>query len=231
VIRGVQYVHILVAEDDEHVADALADALRQHGHTVLWKADGVEVVEAAEEADIVLLDLNLPDLDGYEVCRRIRTTSTVPIIVLTARSEEIDRVMLLRAGADDYVVKPYGFRELLARIEAVTRRTTQAAPPAAASAPDSSGLEMGALSIDIRARKAFMAGQPLSLTAKEFDLLALLAAEGGAVLTREQLWDENWFGSTRTLDVHVGTLRNKLGDKRWIETVRGVGFRLTDPRG
>jgi DNA-binding response OmpR family regulator len=143
--------------------------------------------------------------------------------------------MLLQAGADDYVVKPYGFRELLARIEAVARRTTQAAPPAAASAPDSSGLEMGALSIDIRARKAFMAGQPLSLTAKEFDLLALLAAEGGAVLTREQLiesvWDENWFGSTRTLDVHVGTLRNKLGDKRWIETVRGVGFRLTDPRG
>lgn len=228
-------MRILVAEDDERVADALTDALRQHGHTALWKADGVGAVEAAEEADFVLLDLNLPELDGYEVCRRIRTASTVPIIVLTARSEEIDRVMLLQAGADDYVVKPYGFRELLARIEAVTRRTTQAAPAMPPPAPDGSVLEMGALSIDVRARKAFMAGRPLSLTAKEFDLLALMATERGAVLTREQLiervWDENWFGSTRTLDVHVGTLRNKLGDKRWIETVRGVGFRLTDPRG
>ncbi|MFC5636081.1 response regulator transcription factor [Streptomyces bullii] len=228
-------MRILVAEDDEHVADALSDALRQHGHTVVWEADGGKAVDAAEEADFILLDLGLPVLDGYEVCRRIRATSLVPIIALTARSEEIDRVMLLQAGADDYVVKPYGFRELLARIEAVTRRTGQAAPPAAAPAPDGTALEVGTLSIDVRSRKAFLAGLPLSLTAKEFDLLALLAAEGGAVLTREQLinrvWDENWFGSTRTLDVHVGTLRTKLGDRRWIETVRGVGFRLTDPRG
>jgi DNA-binding response OmpR family regulator len=231
----VDYVHILVAEDDEHVADALTDALRQHGHTVLWKADGGKAVDAAEEADFVLLDLGLPDLDGYEVCRRIRATSMVPIIAVTARSEEIDRVMLLQAGADDYVVKPYGFRELLARIEAVTRRTTHTATATAPPAADDSGLEMGALSIDVRARKAFVEGRPLPLTAKEFDLLALLAAECGAVLTREQLiervWDENWYGSTRTLDVHVGTLRTKLGDKRWIETVRGVGFRLTDPCG
>jgi len=223
-----------VAEDDEHVADALTDALRQHGHTVLWKSDGGDAVEAAEQADFVLLDLGLPDLDGYEVCRRIRATSTIPIIALTARSEEIDRVMLLQAGADDYVVKPYGFRELLARIEAVTRRTIQAVLPAGTSTPEEPPLTMGALTIDIRVRKASMAGGPLSLTAKEFDLLALLAAERGAVLTREQIiervWDENWFGSTRTLDVHVGTLRTKLGDKRWIETVRGVGFRLTDPR-
>lgn len=223
-----------MAEDDEHVADALTDALRQHGHTVLWKSDGGDAVEAAEQADFVLLDLGLPDLDGYEVCRRIRATSTIPIIALTARSEEIDRVMLLQAGADDYVVKPYGFRELLARIEAVTRRTIQAVLPAGTSTPEEPPLTMGALTIDIRVRKASMAGGPLSLTAKEFDLLALLAAERGAVLTREQIiervWDENWFGSTRTLDVHVGTLRTKLGDKRWIETVRGVGFRLTDPR-
>ncbi|WP_371663540.1 response regulator transcription factor [Streptomyces sp. NBC_00280] len=226
-------MRILVAEDDEHVADALTDALRQHGHTVLWRADGDKAVDAAQEVDFVLLDLGLPILDGYEVCRRIRTTSMVPIIALTARSEEIDRVMVLQAGADDYVVKPYGFRELLARIEAVMRRTTQATFPTASPEPDGSELETGALSIDVRARKAFLAGEPLSLTAKEFDLLALLATEHGAVLTREQIiervWDENWFGSTRTLDVHVGTLRTKLGDKRWIETVRGVGFRLTDP--
>lgn len=229
----MDYVRILVAEDDEHVADALTDALRQHGHTVLWRADGGKAVDAAEEVDFVLLDLGLPDLDGYEVCRRIRATSMVPIIALTARSEEIDRVMVLQAGADDYVVKPYGFRELLARIEAVMRRTRQAPLPTALPETDGSELETGALSIDVRARKAFLAGEPLSLTAKEFDLLALLAAEHGAVLTREQIiervWDENWFGSTRTLDVHVGTLRTKLGDKRWIETVRGVGFRLTDP--
>ncbi|MFG2466152.1 response regulator transcription factor [Streptomyces canus] len=222
-----------MAEDDEHVADALTDALRQHGHTVLWRADGDKAVDAAQEVDFVLLDLGLPTLDGYEVCRRIRATSMVPIIALTARSEEIDRVMVLQAGADDYVVKPYGFRELLARIEAVMRRTTQTMFPTASPELDGSELETGALSIDVRARKAFLAGEPLSLTAKEFDLLALLAVEQGAVLTREQIiervWDENWFGSTRTLDVHVGTLRTKLGDKRWIETVRGVGFRLTDP--
>ncbi|HEX8347897.1 MAG TPA: response regulator transcription factor [Actinoplanes sp.] len=227
-------MRILVAEDDEHVADALTDALRQHGHTVLWKADGGEAVEAAEETDFVLLDLGLPTLDGYEVCRRIRATSMIPIIALTARSEEIDRVMLLQAGADDYVVKPYGFRELLARIEAVMRRTTQTVTFTEPATPEVPALVIGALSIDVRVRKAHLTGRPLALTAKEFDLLALLAAEGGAVLTREhiieQVWDENWFGSTRTLDVHVGTLRTKLGDKRWIETVRGVGFRLTDPR-
>ncbi|MEV0899964.1 response regulator transcription factor [Actinoplanes sp. NPDC049802] len=228
-------MRILVAEDDEHVADALADALRQHGHTVMWKADGGEAVRAAEETDFVLLDLGLPDLDGYEVCRRIRATSTIPIIALTARSEEIDRVMLLQAGADDYVVKPYGFRELLARIEAVMRRATRAVTAVAAPPRKDPPLEIGALSIEVRVRRAFMAGRQLSLTAKEFDLLVLLAAERGAVITRENIiervWDENWFGSTRTLDVHVGTLRIKLGDKRWIETVRGVGFRLADPRG
>ncbi|MGW7274603.1 response regulator transcription factor [Streptomyces sp. NPDC054864] len=226
-------MHILVAEDDEHVADALTEALRQHGHTVLWTVDGGQAVDAADEAEFVLLDLGLVGLDGYEVCRRIRAASMVPIIAVTARSEEIDRVMILQAGADDYVVKPFGFRELLARIEAVMRRATRSALPRAVPERESSLLKAGPLSIDVRARRSFLAGRPLSLTAKEFDLLALLAAERGAVLTREQIiervWDENWFGSTRTLDVHVGSLRTKLGDRQWIETVRGVGFRLTDP--
>ncbi|WP_406864435.1 response regulator transcription factor [Streptomyces sp. HUAS MG47] len=225
-----------MAEDDEHVAEALADALRQHGHTALCVGDGGRVAQAAEQADFVLLDLNLPGLDGYEVCRRIRAASTVPIIVVTARSEEIDRVMLLQAGADDYVVKPYGLRELLARIEAVMRRSTSApATPAPPAEAPGSVLAVGTLTIDTRARKATVEGRPLELTAKEFDLLALLAADHGAVLKRERIiqevWDENWYGSTRTLDVHVGSLRAKLGDKRWVETVRGVGFRLTDPLG
>ncbi|GAA4909101.1 response regulator transcription factor [Streptomyces coeruleoprunus] len=231
-------MRILLVEDDEHVADALADVLRQHGHDVTGTATGARAVDLAADADFVLLDLNLPDLDGYEVCRRIRAVSTVPIIAVTARSEEIDRVMLLQAGADDYVVKPYGIRELLARIEAVQRRTnraTSAVPPAVPPVTDtkSAVIEVGALAIDVRARRVTLDGRPLTLTAKEFDLLAMLAGDCGAVLTRESIiervWDENWFGSTRTLDVHVGALRTKLGDKRWIETVRGVGFRLTEP--
>lgn len=223
-------MRILLVEDDERVADALSEILRQHGHVVTWVPSGTRAVDMAAETEFVLLDLNLPDLDGYEVCRRIRVFSTVPIIAVTARSEELDRVLLLKAGADDYVVKPYGIRELLARIEAVTRRS---GPPAAVNIDTPSPVEVGPLSIDVRARQVTLAGRPLPLTAKEFDLLAMLAEESGAVLTREliieRVWDENWYGSTRTLDVHVSALRAKLGDKRWIETVRGVGFRLTEP--
>ncbi|MFE9775269.1 response regulator transcription factor [Streptomyces sp. NPDC005931] len=223
-------MRILLVEDDEHVADALSEALRQHGHAVSWVPSGTRAVNMAPETEFVLLDLNLPDLDGYEVCRRIRTFSAVPIIAVTARSEELDRVLLLKAGADDYVVKPYGIRELLARIEAVTRRSGPSTPVAGPTPPL---MEVGPLSIDVRARQVTLAGRPLSLTAKEFDLLTMLMEESGAVLTRESIiervWDENWYGSTRTLDVHISALRAKLGDRRWIETVRGVGFRLTDP--
>ncbi|WP_455353242.1 response regulator transcription factor [Streptomyces sp. SYSU K217416] len=223
-------MRILLVEDDEHVADALAEILRQHGHAVTWAPTGTRAVDTAGETEFVLLDLNLPDLDGYEVCRRIRAVSTVPIIAVTARSEELDRVLLLQAGADDYVVKPYGIRELLARIEAVMRRS---GPPTAPGGDSRSLVEVGPLSIDVRARQVTLAGRPLTLTAKEFDLLVMLAGDCGAVLTRESIiarvWDENWYGSTRTLDVHVAALRTKLGDKRWIDTVRGVGFRLSEP--
>ncbi|MFF8288544.1 response regulator transcription factor [Streptomyces sp. NPDC016309] len=223
-------MRILLVEDDERVADALSEILGQHGHAVTWVPTGARAVDMAGATEFVLLDLNLPDLDGYEVCRRIRAFSPVPIIAVTARSEELDRVLLLKAGADDYVVKPYGIRELLARIEAVTRRS--GLRPAAEAAPRPL-LDVGPLSVDVRARQVTLAGRSLSLTAKEFDLLAMLAEESGAVRTRdaiiERVWEDNGYGSSRTLDVHVSALRAKLGDKRWIETVRGVGFRLVEP--
>jgi two-component system, OmpR family, response regulator RegX3 len=172
----------------------------------------------------VLLDLGLPDMDGIDICRRLRASSTVPIIVVTARSEEVDRVLGLELGADDYMVKPFGFRELVARIRAVTRR----AQPA--DRPVEEPQRLGRLELDRRQRQVRLNGTEMVLTAKEFDLLALLAEDPGAVLTRdqilEQVWDPHWFGPTKTLDVHVASLRKKLGDPAWIETVRGVGFRL-----
>jgi DNA-binding response OmpR family regulator len=174
----------------------------------------------------VLLDLGLPDRDGFDVCRELRARSDVPIIVVTARSEEVDRVVGLELGADDYIVKPFGFRELVARIRAVARRRPAATTHATAS-------ELGALSIDRRTRRVVVEGAEVALTPKEFDLLAFLAEDPGAVCSRQQVleevWDPHWYGPTKTLDVHVASLRKKLGDPRWIETVRGVGFRLRAP--
>jgi two-component system, OmpR family, response regulator RegX3 len=222
-------VRILVVEDDRHVGDALELAMRQHGHEVIRAATGAEAVDRAAQVDLVLLDFGLPDLDGIEVCRRIRQESPVLIIAVTARGDELDRVLGLQAGADDYMVKPYGVRELLARIEAVSRR----AGVEPAETGTAMTLTVGRLRVETRARRAFVDGQELRLTRKEFDLLAMLAANASEVCERESIisdvWDENWFGSTRTLDVHVGALRNKLGDPSWIETVRGVGFRLVEP--
>ncbi|WP_035304408.1 response regulator transcription factor [Actinokineospora inagensis] len=218
-------MRILLVEDDDHVADPLVTGLTRHGHVVRHVATGGEALRA-EPPDLVLLDLGLPDLDGYEVCRRLRAASDVPIIVLTARAEEIDRVLGLRIGADDYVIKPYGFRELLARIDAVTRRVRTAG-----SDETTAGEPVAGLVIDARTRRATLDGVELALTRKEFELLLFLSHDRGAVRTREEIidavWDENWFGSTRTLDVHIGSLRAKLGGADRIETVRGVGFRLT----
>jgi DNA-binding response OmpR family regulator len=167
-------------------------------------------------------------MDGMDVCRRLRASSAVPIIVITARSEEVDRVLGLELGADDYVVKPFGFRELVARIRAVTRRARPTAGPA--DGPVEGPQQVGGLELDRRQRLVRLDGAEVTLTAKEFDLLALLAEDPGAVFARdqilEQVWDPHWFGPTKTLDVHVASLRKKLGDPGWIETVRGVGFRL-----
>jgi DNA-binding response OmpR family regulator len=214
-------VRVLLVEDDDAIAAPLAQGLEREGLEVQRVATG-EAALGSEPADLVLLDLGLPDLDGFEVCRRLRARSSVPIIVITARGEELDRVLGLELGADDYVVKPFGFRELLARIRAVSRRTT-----GAGSAPT---VRVGDLEVDLRARRTTVAGADVDLTRKEFDLLALLVSDPGAVRTRQEIlesvWDAHWYGPTKTLDVHIAALRKKLGDPGLIETVRGVGFRI-----
>jgi two-component system, OmpR family, response regulator RegX3 len=218
-------VHILVVEDEDAIADPLVAGLKREGYDVSRVATGGGALEASP-ADLVLLDLRLPDVDGLDVCRQLRERSRVPIIVVTARGEEADRVVGLELGADDYVVKPYGLRELIARIRAVTRR--------AASYEGNGGpLRAGELEVDERARRARLGGRELELTPKEFELLAALARDPGAALSRQRLlaevWQTSWYGSSKTIDVHVAALRRKLGDPGWIETVRGVGFRLHVP--
>ncbi len=212
---------VLVVEDEDAIAEPLAEGLRREGFDVTRAATGADAL-AADEADVVLLDLRLPDIDGLDVCRRLRERSSVPIIVVTARGEEADRVVGLELGADDYVVKPFGLRELIARIRAVTRRVHER--------PADGPLLVGALEVDERARRVRLEGDELDLTPKEFDLLAALARDPGAAVSRrrllEEVWDTTWYGSTKTIDVHVAALRRKLGDPGWIETVRGVGFRL-----
>jgi two-component system response regulator RegX3 len=215
-------MRILVVEDEDAIAKPLVDGLRREGFDVDRAATGAAALEAAP-TDVVLLDLRLPDIDGLDVCRVLRERSAVPIIVVSARGEESDRVVGLELGADDYVVKPYGLRELIARIRAVTRR---ASSPRQAHEP----LRVGALTVDERARRALLGERELELTPKEFDLLAALARDPGAAVSRrrllEDVWETTWYGSAKTIDVHVASLRRKLGDPRWIETVRGVGFRL-----
>jgi DNA-binding response OmpR family regulator len=214
-------MEILLVEDEDAIAGPLSEGLTREGFAVRRVARGRDALEAPPP-DLVLLDLRLPDLDGIEVCRELRSRSTVPIIVVSARGEEVDRVVGLELGADDYVVKPFGFRELLARIRAVLRR--------AAAPNDGHVLRAGALEIDLRARRAMLGDDELALTTKEFDLLSVLASDPGAVVERERLlrevWHTEWFGPTKTVDVHVASLRKKLGDPGWIETVRGVGLRL-----
>lgn len=212
---------VLVVEDDAAVAEPLVEGLRRHGLDVHHVAYAAQVVEAARDADVVLLDLGLPDGDGLGVLRSLRATSDVPVIIVTARGDETDRVVGLELGADDYVVKPFSVRELSARVRAVSRRRRVEA-----------SLEAGRLTVDRSRRRAEFDGEVLDLTAKEFDLLAVLAEEPGRVVPRQELlsrvWDPVWHGSGKTLDVHVSSLRRKLPDPTAIETVRGVGYRLSD---
>jgi two-component system response regulator RegX3 len=219
-------MRLLVVEDDLTIAEPLRKGLLREGFEVDLAGTGAGAL-AADECDLVLLDLGLPDLDGRVVCRQLRERSNVPIIVVTARGDEIDRVILLELGADDYVVKPFGFRELVARIRAVLRRTGANEPQAQ---PDVQ-IDVGLLQIDTRTRNVSYDGRPVALTPKEHDLLVYLARNPDVVHTRDQIladvWDENWWGSTKTLDVHIASLRKKLTPET-IETVRGVGFRLVD---
>jgi two-component system response regulator RegX3 len=224
-------LRILFVEDEPSIAEPFSHALARAGFVTTTVATAAEAVAAAERIspDLVLLDLMLPDGDGREVCRGLRRRGDVPIVMLTARGTETDRVVGLELGADDYVVKPFSGAEVIARIRAVLRRAGRAVeeePPAL--------LRAGPLEVDTGARRARLDGQELQLARKELDLLVRLMRDAGRVVTREDLmaevWDVNWFGSTKTLDVHVGWLRRKLGDDpadpRFIHTVRGVGFRF-----
>jgi len=224
-------VEVLVVEDDLSIADSVCEAIDNLGWTSSHAASGSQALEQARTRafDCVVLDLGLPDMDGGDVVRVIRETSQVPIIVASARPDESDRVLALELGADDYLVKPFGIRELIARIRAVHRRLGHSAE----TSPTSDELTVGELTVNPRTREVTIGGHGVDLTPKEFDVLAYLAAEPGTVFRRETLlsdvWDINWYGSTKTLDAHVASIRRKLGNPGWIESVRGVGFRLVDP--
>ena len=214
-------MRVLLVEDDNRFADALMVALRRQGFDAQRVATAAEGL-AAPAADLVLLDLGLPDMDGIEVCRRLRAAGDTAIIAVTARGEERDRVLGLRSGADDYLVKPFGIAELMARIDAVMRRVRPVARPVVTAR---------GLRIDLGRRQVTGAdGAPIALTRKEFELLTALARQPGTVVARERLllevWQSTWPGAQRTLDVHVATLRAKLGDPKVIRTVRGVGYQL-----
>ena len=227
---------VLFVEDEASISGPFSKALAREGFEPVVAATAARALELADEIepDIVLLDLTLPDGDGRDVCRALRRRSDVPILMLTARGTETDRIVGLELGADDYVVKPFSGSEVIARIRAVLRRT---AGRAGGSAAPAAAVSVGDLEVDPGARRARLAGEELQLSRKEFDLLAELIGHAGRVVTREDLmarvWDENWFGSTKTLDVHVRWLRQKLGESpdapRYLHTVRGVGFRFTAP--
>jgi two-component system response regulator RegX3 len=214
-------MQVLVVEDDDAIAEPLVEGLLREGFSVERVASGRKAL-SAPEPDLVVLDLGLPDMDGYAVCQELRARSAVPILVITARGAEGDKVLGLELGADDYLVKPFGFRELVARIRAIMRRVPE---PAGDSVQD-----LGPLVLDRRTRKVFVEGSEVPLSPKEYDLLALLAEDPGAVVNRqtilEEVWDPHWYGPTKTVDVHVASLRKKLGRPEWIETVRKVGLRL-----
>jgi two-component system response regulator RegX3 len=219
-------MRVLVVEDEDAIAEPLVEGLRREGWDVDRVATGAEALERVGSADIVLLDVRLPDVDGFTVCREIRAVSGVPVIMVTARGEEVDRVVGLELGADDYVVKPFGLRELVARMRAVLRRA------GADPAQRTDVLVAGTIEIDTRARAVRVGGTPLAgeLTPKEYDLLVALAAEPGVVVPKERLvrevWGTSWYGAAKTIDVHVASLRRKLGDPDLVETIRGVGLRV-----
>jgi DNA-binding response OmpR family regulator len=212
---------VLIVEDDLGIAAQLVRALQRGGYQVDHVVTGGEALHRPDP-DVVLLDLELPDTDGVAVCRQLRQRSDAAIIVVTAYGEESDRIVALDAGADDYLVKPFGLGELLARIRAALRRAR----------PGGEVIRHGPLAVDIRTRKVTVAGEEIALTPKEFDILECLAIDPGRVRSRQEIleaaWDSNWYGPTKVLDVHVAALRKKLGAPGLIETVYGRGFRLGD---
>lgn len=219
-------MRVLIIEDDEAIASALLVGLAREGFSPLRAATAADALNALP-VDFILLDLGLPDRDGIELFRSLRNVSPAPIIMVTARGEEDDRISGLNLGADDYVVKPFGFRELVARMNAVIRRTS-------AREPDNPVQRIGPLTIDRRTRTISVNGNEVPCTPKEYAIAEFLARDPGAVITRQELldavWGPNWYGSTKMIDVHVASLRKKLGVANIIETHRGIGFRLVRPR-
>jgi DNA-binding response OmpR family regulator len=229
---------VVLIEDEASISEPLALALQGQGfevHIAATGGDGLALVRTVKP-DLVLLDLGLPDIDGRDVCRTLRTSTDVPVIMLTARGDETDRVVGLELGADDYVVKPFSVAELTARMRAVLRRAAVVTAPSAEEATEtpSGNLTIGEVVLDERTWAVSVGGEAVTLARREFELLRLLMQNAGTVMKREvlmeEVWDPNWFGPTKTLDVHVSALRRKLGDDpqnpRYIHTVRGVGFRF-----
>lgn len=218
-------MRILVVEDDAAIASALRTGLEREDFRVTTAATAAEALNALP-TDFVLLDLGLPDRDGLELFHNLRAVSNAPIIMVTARGDEEDRIAGLDLGADDYVVKPFGLRELIARINAVVRRTQS-------KEPDEAVQELGRVSIDRRSRIVLVDGEEITCTPKEYGILEFLARDPGSVITRQELldgvWGAHWYGSTKMIDVHVASLRRKLGLPDLIETHRGIGFRLMVP--
>lgn len=227
-------MQVLLVEDEASIAEPLIAALRREGHDVVHAPDGATALDRQQhiDFDVVLLDMRLPDMDGLDVCRAVRTRSSVPIIIVSARGEEVDKVLGLELGADDYLVKPFGIRELLARMNAVARRRVPSAVQEDVLAGEATAavLVVGAVEIDERAHLVRVAGDVVELTPTEFELITAFARHAGAALSRDQLmadvWQTSWAGSTKTVDVHVAALRRKLGSAVRIETVRGIGYRL-----
>lgn len=218
---------ILIVEDDDRVSAALGSFLHKAGYKTTRAADGAAALESlGSDTEVVLLDLGLPDIDGIDLCRRIRALTGVPIIIATARTAVQDRISGLRAGADDFIVKPYDVRELVARIEAVTRRSRLL--PLESADELSTGID--GVRFDLVSRQVLVDDVAVELTRKEFDIAVMLARYPGVVVPRERMirevWNTDWYAFGRSLEVHIGSIRRKLGQRVVIEAVRGVGYRL-----
>ncbi|MGN6242263.1 MAG: response regulator [Motilibacteraceae bacterium] len=227
---------VLVVDDEEPLARLVASYLERDGFSATWVGDGLAAVQMARslDPDVVVLDLGLPRLDGIEVCRQLRTFSDCYVLMLTARSDEVDKLIGLSVGADDYLTKPFSPRELVARVHVLLRRPRRGRPADDAAAP----LRFGPLEVDVDGREVRLGGEQVALTRTEFDVLAALATRPKVAFSRRQLidtvWGAEWYGDEHLVDVHVGHLRRKLGDDadtgRFIRTVRGVGYRMGEGR-
>jgi DNA-binding response OmpR family regulator len=227
--------HVLLIDDDRLITGPLAKALVRSGYHVSVAHNGKQGVELArvEKPDVVILDVLMPEMDGWQVCRELRRQSAVPILMLTALGEEVDRILGLELGADDYLTKPFSTRELLARLRALLRRVELDR----GYEEEPERLEAGDITVDLTTRRAFKGEKELTLRYKEFELLSLLMSRAGEAVSRadlfDKVWGTDWLGDTRTLDVHIRWLREKIeeepSDPRYIQTVRGVGYRFVSP--